>query len=61
MNTQLKVGLFVLIISGIFAYLTIAFNDRGFGQDTQDYYIYFNMVEGLSKGADVQVKRCKGR
>ncbi|ACO04908.1 MAG TPA: MCE family protein [Persephonella sp.] len=59
MNTQLKVGLFVLIISGIFAYLTIAFNDRGFGQDTQDYYIYFNMVEGLSKGADVQVKGVK--
>ncbi|WP_456402122.1 MlaD family protein [Persephonella sp.] len=59
MSTQFKVGLFVLIISGIFAYLTILFNDRGFGRDKEEYYVYFNMVEGLSKGADVQIKGVK--
>ncbi|WP_457641901.1 MlaD family protein [Persephonella sp.] len=59
MSTQFKVGLFFLIISAISAYLIIMFNGKGFGQDTKEYYVYFNMVEGLSKGADVQVKGVK--
>ncbi len=61
MNSKLafKVGLFVLFISVVFAYLIIMFSGKGFGVSTKEYYIYFQSVEGLSKGADVQVKGVK--
>ncbi|NPA53911.1 MAG: MCE family protein [Aquificae bacterium] len=61
MNSKLafKVGLFVLLVSAIAGYLIIMFNGKGFGVDTKEYYIYFDSVEGLSPGADVQVKGVK--
>ncbi len=61
MNSKIafKVGLFVLIISGIAAYLIIMFNGKGFGTNFKEYYIYFDSVEGLSPGADVQIKGVK--
>ncbi len=61
MNSKVafKVGLFVLIISAIAGYLIIMFNGKGFGVQTKEYSIYFNSVEGLSPGADVQVKGVK--
>ncbi len=61
MNSKIafKVGLFVLVISIIAGYLIIMFNGKGFGVQTKDYYIYFDSVEGLSQGADVQIKGVK--
>ncbi len=61
MNSKLafKVGIFVLFISAVAAYLIIMFNGKGFGVSTKEYHIYFDSVEGLSPGADVQVKGVK--
>jgi len=59
MNTSFKVGLFVLIISLIAGYLIITFSGKEFGVKTKEYILYFNAVEGLSPGADVQVKGVK--
>ncbi len=54
-----KVGLFVIFIAAVAGYLIIMFSGKGFGVSTNEYYIYFNTVEGLSPGADVQVKGVK--
>ncbi|MDQ7055711.1 MAG: MlaD family protein [Persephonella sp.] len=59
MNTSFKVGLFVLFISGLAGYLIITFSGKEIGVKTKEYYLYFNVVEGLSPGADVQVKGVK--
>ncbi|NPA58686.1 MAG: MCE family protein [Aquificae bacterium] len=59
MNTAFKVGLFVLFISAIAGYLIITFSGKEFGVKMNEYYLYFNAVEGLSPGADVQVKGVK--
>ncbi|WP_029520979.1 MlaD family protein [Persephonella sp. IF05-L8] len=59
MNTAFRVGLFVLIISSIAGYLIITFSGKELGVSTKEYVIYFDAVEGLSQGADVQVKGVK--
>ena len=59
MNTAFRVGLFVLIISAIAGYLIITFSGKEFGVSTKEYVIYFDAVEGLTQGADVQVKGVK--
>ncbi len=59
MNTSFKVGLFVLAISLIAGYLIITFSGKELGVKTKEYYLYFDVVEGLSPGADVQVKGVK--
>ncbi|NPA13412.1 MAG: MCE family protein [Aquificae bacterium] len=59
MNTAFKVGLFVIFISLITGYLIITFSGKEFGVETKEYYLYFDAVEGLSVGADVQVKGVK--
>jgi len=59
MNTAFKVGLFVMFVSTIAGYLIITFSGKEFGVPTKEYYLYFNAVEGLSPGADVQVKGVK--
>ncbi|WP_457640023.1 MlaD family protein [Persephonella sp.] len=59
MNTSFKVGLFVLFISAVAGYLIITFSGKEFGVSYKEYYLYFNAVEGLSPGADVQVKGVK--
>ncbi len=58
-NNQIKVGAFVLIIAIITGYLIITFGGEGLGRDYKEYVVYFNDVEGLTKGADVQVKGVK--
>ena len=59
MQTSFKVGLFVLFISGIAAFLILTFGGRDFGKEKNFYTIYFKDVAGLSVGADVQVKGVK--
>ncbi len=59
MQTTFKVGLFVLFIAGISAFLIITFGNRDFGKEKEFYKIYFDDVSGLSIGADVQVKGVK--
>ncbi|WP_456392453.1 MlaD family protein [Persephonella sp.] len=59
MNTAFKVGLFIIFISVVAGYLIITFSGKEFGVSTREYYLYFNAVEGLSPGADVQVKGVK--
>jgi len=59
MNAAFKVGLFVIFISMIAGYLVITFSGKEFGVSMNEYYLYFNAVEGLSPGADVQVKGVK--
>jgi phospholipid/cholesterol/gamma-HCH transport system substrate-binding protein len=59
MNTAFKVGLFVIFISALAGYLIITFSGKELGVKTSEYILYFNAVEGLSPGADVQVKGVK--
>ncbi len=59
MQTTFKVGLFVLFIAGISAFLIITFGNTDFRQEKVFYHTYFDDVAGLSVGADVQVKGVK--
>jgi len=55
LNTTFKVGLFVLVISIISAFLIIKFSGKELGVEKKYYYIYFKHVAGLSIGAEVEV------
>ncbi len=59
MQASFKVGLFVLFIAGVAAFLIITFGERDFGKEKEFYTVYFKDVAGLSVGADVQVKGVK--
>ena len=59
LNTQLKVGAFVLIMAIIAGYLIITFGGNSFNKNLVPYYVYFEDAGGLSKGSDVQVKGVK--
>ena len=59
LNTQLKVGAFVLIMAIIAGYLIITFGGNSFNKDLAPYYVYFDDAGGLVKGSDVQVKGVK--
>ncbi len=59
MQTTFKVGLFVLFIAGISAFLIITFGNTDFRQEKVFYKTYFDNIAGLSVGADVQVKGVK--
>lgn len=60
MNTiAIKVGLFVLLTAVLAGYLIITFESNGFSKSVANYYVYFDDVSGLSKGADVVVKGVK--
>ncbi|NPA51554.1 MAG: MCE family protein [Aquificae bacterium] len=59
MQTTFKVGLFVLFMAGISAFLILTFGNTDFRQKKSFYYAYFDDVAGLSVGADVQVKGVK--
>ncbi|RUM60002.1 MAG: MCE family protein [Persephonella sp.] len=59
MNTQVKVGAFILFMLIIAGYLVITFGRGNFGGDLALYYVYFDDAGGLSKGADIQVKGVK--
>jgi len=58
-KNQAKVGAFVSVVAAIAGYLIITFGGEGLGKDYKEYVVYFNDVEGLTKGADVQVKGVK--
>jgi len=58
-NNHIKVGAFVVLMSAIAGYLIVTFGGKDFGGKTKDYIVYFDDVEGLVKGADVQVKGVK--
>jgi len=58
-NNHVKVGAFVVLMSAIAGYLIVTFGGKDFGGKTKDYVVYFDDVEGLVKGADVQVKGVK--
>lgn len=59
MNNSVKVGIFVLIISGLLGFLIIKFSGKEFGQNYKEYFVYFTDAQGLSQGADVQVQGVK--
>ncbi|RUM61778.1 MAG: MCE family protein, partial [Persephonella sp.] len=59
MNTQLKVGAFILLMSFIAGYLIITFGGNTFSRNLVPYYVYFEDARGLTKGSDVQVKGVK--
>lgn len=59
MKTSYKVGLFVLLVSIITGFLIIKFSGKEFGQSFKNYYVYLDDAQGLSKGADIQVKGVK--
>ena len=59
MNTGFKVGLFVLITALISGYLIVTFDSKNWTGDTKEYFLYFDDISGLSKGADVSVKGLK--
>ncbi len=59
MKTSYKVGLFVLIVSIVTGFLIIKFSGKEFGQSFKSYYVYLDDAQGLSKGADIQVKGVK--
>lgn len=59
MKTSYKVGIFTLIILGLIGFLIIKLGDREFGIDYNYYYVYFDDAQGLSIGADIQVRGVK--
>ncbi|ACN99781.1 mce related protein [Sulfurihydrogenibium azorense Az-Fu1] len=59
MNNSVKVGIFVLVISGLLGFLIIKFSGKEFGQNYKEYFVYFTDAQGLSQGADVQVQGVK--
>lgn len=59
MKTSYKVGIFTLIVLGILGFLIIKLGDREFGVEYNYYYVSFEDAQGLSKGADVQVRGVK--
>jgi len=59
LNTQLKVGAFILLMSFIAGYLIITFGGNTFSRNLVPYYVYFEDARGLTKGSDVQVKGVK--
>ena len=59
MNTSFKVGIFVLFTAFIAGYLIITFESKNWTGDTKEYFLYFDDISGLSKGADVSVKGLK--
>lgn len=59
MKSSYKVGIFTLIILGVLGFLIIKLGDREFGVEYSYYYVSFDDAQGLSKGADVQVRGVK--
>ena len=59
LNTQLKVGAFILLMSFIAGYLIITFGKGGFDRNLVPYYVYFDDASGLRKGSEVQIKGVK--
>lgn len=59
MKTSYKVGLFTLVVLGVLGFLIIKLGDREFGVEYNYYYVSFDDAQGLSKGADVQVRGVK--
>lgn len=59
MKTSYKVGIFTLIVLGVLGFLIIKLGDREFGVEYNYYYVSFEDAQGLSKGADVQVRGVK--
>lgn len=59
MNQSIKVGIFTLLVLGLLGFLIIKLGDREFGVEYNHYYVYFDDAQGLSKGADIQVRGVK--
>lgn len=59
MKTTYKVGIFTLVILGILGFLIIKLGDREFGVKYNSYYVSFEDAQGLSIGADIQVRGVK--
>ena len=56
LNTEVKLGAFVLVASFAFAFLIVTFGEIPlFRPETKRYVVYFKDVGGLSKGAEVRV------
>ena len=56
MNTEVKLGIFVVLVSSAFAFLILTFGEIPiFKEETKTYVVYFDDVRGLSKGAEVRV------
>lgn len=59
MKTSYKVGIFTLIVLSLLGYLIIKLGDKEFGVNYNYYYVYFEDAQGLSIGADIQVRGVK--
>jgi len=56
LSTELKLGVFVVVVSLAFAFLILTFGEIPlFKEKTKIYVVYFDDVAGLSKGAEVRV------
>jgi len=55
-STELKLGIFVVVVSLAFAFLILTFGEIPFFKPRmKEYIVYFDEVAGLSKGAEVRV------
>lgn len=56
LSTELKLGIFVVFVSSAFAFLVLTFGEIPFFKPKmKEYFVYFDEVAGLSKGAEVRV------